>query len=178
MKRGRKRKAGERYPGGRLRQAHDYGSELVQAMRERFGVHYNTALGRAYSAGLLGENADDRYLGGKRFALVYQTVIGGQAYRCPLDDSPRGANDHIPEVSPYDHDWLLWVMDALDVRGLRPYLDQLITRNHTDSGPYWLDALLEGGKHPADKAVLDIACRALDIVAPQTRRIGIVAVRY
>jgi hypothetical protein len=179
---GRKRKAGDRHRCGKLKRqpnapGFDKGSDWVQERRARFGVHYCTALGRAYAAGLLGDNADDRYMGGKQFIRVYQAIIGGEAYRSPLDDTPRGSSDHADYVNPRDHDWLFAAMDALDVAGVRPYLDQLIARSHTDHGPPWLDALLAGGKHPADLMLLKAACKALDILAPERRPMQIVAVR-
>lgn len=178
MARGRKRKAGDRYPGGKLRPAYDHGSEWVQARTARFGVHYNTALGRAYAAGLLGDDADDRYQGGKKFARVYQRMFGGEVYRCPLDDTPRGANDDAgPVMSTHDRDWMFAAMDSLDVAGVRPYLDQLISRLHTDHGPPWLDRLLAKGRDPCDRMLLAAACKALDIVSPPKRPMGILYVR-
>jgi hypothetical protein len=180
-KAGRRRKTGERHRCGKLRETFDHGSERVQAMRGLYGTHYSTALGRAYAAGLLGDPAValDRYQGGKKFVRVYTRCIGGQAYRCPLDQTPRGSNTidfEATEQEQRDHDWLHAAMDSLDVAGVRPYLDQLITREHTDQGPAWLDALLRGGKHPADRILLDAAIRALDILAPARRAVGIVSV--
>jgi hypothetical protein len=67
-------------------------------------------------------------------------------------------------------------MDAMDVSGTRPYFDQLISSLHVDSGPYWLENLLKGGKHPADRMVLAAAIRALDIIAPEVKPMGIRAV--
>ena len=47
----------------------DKHSERVQAMRDRFGEHHGSAIGRAYASGLLGEEtiARVRYDAGKRF---------------------------------------------------------------------------------------------------------------
>lgn len=57
---GRKRKDGKREPNGRLQRVSgfDKGSDWVQAQRARYGEHYSTALGRAYAAGLLGEESE------------------------------------------------------------------------------------------------------------------------
>ena len=38
-------------------------------------------------------------------------------------------------------------------------------RLYHDGGPYWPDVLLNGGKHPADRAVMDEAIKALDCFA-------------
>ena len=59
---GRKRAPGrKRLPNGRQSRAgvvqlFDRGSEWVQKMREKYGQDYSSALGRAYAAGLLGDD--------------------------------------------------------------------------------------------------------------------------
>jgi hypothetical protein len=171
-RKGRPRKQGKRHPNGRL--AHeatfDRGSEWVQAQQAKYQTHYSTALGRAYAGGLLGEEQEalDRYMGGKRFARVYNRVVGGETYRSPLDRTPRGSETETEarENDQRDHDWLFAIMASLDDGGLRPWLDQLITRVNTDYGPTWLDRLLNGGKDPCDMIVLKAAIQALDVVAP------------
>jgi len=184
-RRGRPRKQGKRHPNGRLvhETTYDKGSEWVQAQRSKYQTHYNTALGRAYAAGLLSEDADlalDLYQGGKRFARVYNRVIGGETYRCPLDRTPRGSLGEIEasEQEARDHAWLFAAMTSLDNAGCRPWLDQLIARSHTDLGPPWLDRLLAGGKDPADQMVLKAAIAALDILAPPRKDVGIRSAHY
>lgn len=186
MAKGRPRKQGKRHPGGKLVQAvtYDKGSDWVQGQRDKYQTHYNTALGRAFAAGLLGEDqavALDRYQGGKRFVRVYSRCIGGQAYRCALDRTPVGAEsieyaDH--ERDRREHDWLHAAMNSMDDAGCRPYFDQLITRAHTDHGPPWLDRMLNGGKDPADAMVLKAAICALDILAPPRQASRIVSQHY
>lgn len=183
MARGRKRKIGvARTESGRIKRnnyaepVYDHGSDWVRERRARFSVHYNTALGRAYAGKLLGDDADDRYQGGKKFARVYQRMFGGETYRSPLDQTPRGHDLIDDRDYSRDRDWMFAAMDALDVAGVRPFLDQLITRMHTDHGPPWLDRLLSGGKDPCDKMLLDAACKALDIVAPPKMTARILAV--
>jgi len=184
MARGRPRKTGKRHPKGKLVQVErfDRGSEWVQAQHAKYGTHYNTALGRAYAAGLLGNEtqAQDRYQGGKRFARVYNRVIGGETYRCPLDRTPRGSLGEIEasEQEQWDHDWLFAAMTSLDNAGLRPWLDQLLARSHTDYGPAWLDRLLSGGKDPADRMLLKAAVDGLDVVAPARKDVGIRVARW
>lgn len=184
-RKGRPSKSGKRHPGGQLvrQPKYDHGSEWVQAMRARYQTHYNTALGRAYSAGLLNTNADialDLYQGGKRFARIYNRIIGGETYRCPLDRTPRGSltETEITEQDMRDKEWLFAAMASLDNTGLRPWLDQLITRAHTDHGPPWMDRLLNGGKDPADLMLLKAATKALEIVAPVRKPIGILVEHY
>lgn len=186
-RRGRPRKAGRRTKGDRLARD-NYAepdrippSEWVKAQYARFGQDYCWALGRAYAAGLLGEGveAKSRFDAAKRFVRLYRRFIGGDAYTCPLDSSPRGGNVvelYVSDHQKDDHKWLFTAMDAMDVAGVRPYFDALITTLNTDSGPFWLDALLNGGKHPADRMLLQAAIRALDIIAPEVRPMGIRAV--
>lgn len=184
-RKGRPRKSNaKRHPNGRL--VHEVsivkGSEWVQAQQAKYQTHYSTALGRAYAGGLLGGEgiALDRYQGGKRFARVYNRVCQGETYRCPLDRTPRGCETETEasDNNQRDHDWLFAVMASLDDGGLRPWLDQLLARGHTDHGPHWLDRLLNGGKYPADLMIMDAALLALDVVAPVRKDIGIRAVRW
>ena len=180
---GRKRKQGKREPNGRIQRdsySFDKGSEWVQSRRARFGEHYSTALGRAYAAGLLGEEAEakGRYDAGKRFMRLYQRFIGGSAYACPLDRSPRGENVVELEISDQqerEHDWLFAAMDSMDVAGCRPYFDQLISIVNVDHGPLWLDRLLNGSKDPVDLMLLKGALRALDVITPELRQRILVA---
>lgn len=179
-RKGRPSKSGKRFPSGKRVPAvpYDKGSEWVQAMRDKYQTHYNTALGRAYAAGLLHNDASialDLYQGGKRFARIYNRIIGGETYRCPLDRTPRGGLTEIEirENDARDKEWLFWAMDCLDSSGLRPWLDQLISRVHTDHGPKWLDRLLAGGHDPGDVMVLKAAARALEVLAPPRREMGI-----
>lgn len=180
-KRGRPRKQGERHKCGKLKTAYDRGTDRIRALRDRYDVHYSTALGRAYKAGLLGDTADDRYQGAKRFMRVYSKVIGGQAYRCPLDQTPRGSETidfTITEQDQRDHDWLHAAMNSLDVAGVRPYLDQLIHDTYHDHDPPWLARLLKNGKSPADLMVLKAAIQALDILSPKGKASSIVSMHW
>lgn len=184
-RKGRPSKPGKRHACGKRVQdvTFDKGSDWVQAQRAKYQTHYNTALGRAYAGGLLGDDqsqADDRYIGGKRFARVYNRIIGGETYRCPLDRTPRGSLTELEstEQDQSDRDWLWAAMDSLDNAGARPWLDQLLTREHTDHGPAWLDRLLAGHKDPADRMVLKAALAALDVVAPARRDMGIRVERW
>lgn len=180
-RKGRPRKANaKRHPGGRV--VHEpqlvKPSDWVQAQQAKYQTHYSSALGRAYAAGLLADNEDtalDRYQGGKRFARVYNRIIGGETYRCALDRSPVGGSTvtEVTEQDMRDKQWLFAAMDSIDVAGVRPWLDQLITRAHTDHGPRWLENLLTGGRDPADQMILKAAIKALDIVAPARKEVGI-----
>jgi len=184
-RRGRPRKANkQRYDNGRIKTtnypdpSYVRGSDWVQAMQAKFGTHYNSALGRAYAAGLLGDGAEalNRYQAAKRFVSLYRRFIGGDFYRCALDDTPRG---NVVDLNvDYDTNekqraWLMAAMDSMDVKGVRPYFDALVTSVNTDGGPFWLDHLLAGSTDSRDRIFLDAAIQALDIIAPEIRPLGI-----
>ena len=178
MARGRPRKSGKRHPNGKLKQEpyFDRGSEWVQSRVAKYDTHYTTALGRAYAAKLLGDEAEsqDRYEGGKRFARVYNRVFGGETYRCALDPTPHGAagNCEASEYIAKERAWILDVIRDLDAAGLRPWLDQLISRLYTYHGPPWLDRLIADQNNQADLLLIQAARDALDVVAPHRKHPG------
>lgn len=182
MAKGRNRKQGKRTQSGRLSRAgeprFDKGNDKVQSLRARYGEHYNSALGRAFAAGLLGKDQDaaDRLNEGKRFARVYAKVLD-RSYRCALDTTPRGSSgEHDHEHEQAEQDWLIAMCKKLDDAGLRPWLDQLLSPVWTDAGPVWLDRVLAGGRHKGDMAVLNCALAALDLITPKRKPIGILSV--
>lgn len=174
-------KCGKLKPSTKKADNFDRGSDWVQSQRARFGTYYSSALGRAYAAGLLGEVHSEeakRLLdAGSAFARTYSRVIGPVGiYRCPLDRTPRGGLtlvDSSPEQQERDLDqqrWLYAAMEALRLDGSRPWLDQLLHANYTDSGPHWLDAHLAGNPQASDHMLLKAALRALDVIAPPKQR--------
>lgn len=210
-KSGRPRKQGKRrYPNGRIKAVpHSEpvflkGNDRIEAMRERFGSYYNSALGRAFAAGLLGEGQEalSRYQAARKFVKLHARFYGAPAYTCPLDQTPRG---NVVDLHNVDFEnnrkqlrWLEAASDAMDVAGVRPYLDQLLSVVNVDSGPHWLNALLDvlawNAALPSlnaarkkegfplldprmpdhrDGLLLNAAIRALDIIAPEVRPVGI-----
>lgn len=170
---GRKRKAGKRTGSGRPSRAgialFDHGSDWVQKMRERFGQDYNSALGRAYVAGLLGSDdiAKMRYDAGKKFVRIRRRVFAHREITCPLDQTPRGGSfvpDHERDLS--DQQWLYKAMDSIEQSGCAPWFEQLLSTQHTDSGPYWLDRLLARNGTPLDSVKMEAAIIALDVITP------------
>lgn len=174
---GRKRKQGKRTKSGQLSRAgeqrFDKGSEWVQAQRERYGEHYNSALGRAFASGLLNDPEDhgrgkDRYDATRKLLALYRRVIGRDRYRCALDRSPVGIQEYTPtEQDADDQEWLLVNLARIDNTGCRPFFDQLTGSLFTDYGPPWLDRLLDakvGDRR--DRIVLDAAIMAIDAIGP------------
>ena len=85
---GRKKKAGDRFPSGRLRPRRDEGNARVQAHRAfylrhghvRAGDDLDCALGQAHAVGLLeGTRVDGRVLleHGKEWCRLYRATFGG-----------------------------------------------------------------------------------------------------
>ena len=173
MARGRPRKAGARNKSGRLKVPADpkieRPSEWVRGQFARFGQDYNSALGRAYAAGLLGEGteAKNRYDTARKLVSLYGRIIGKDRYRCPLDQSPRGMDYEAPATDhdEDDQEWLLTNLGRIDDTGCRPFFDQLTSRQFTDYGPPWLDRLLNTAhKDRRDTMVLDAAIKAIDAI--------------
>ena len=175
-KAGRKRKPGKRTQSNRPSRAGaitwlDRGSDWVQAMVAKFGQDYNSALGRAYAAGLLGDDdrAKMRYDAGKKFIRIRRRVFAHREITCPLDQTPRGGHSFVPddERDMADQQWLYHAMDSIEQSGCAPWFDQLLSSENTDSGPYWLDQLLAHKGRQLDKVKLECALIALDVIAPE-----------
>jgi hypothetical protein len=181
---GRKRKQGKRTQSGRLSRSKvelearfDRGSEWVQAQRAKYGEAYNSALGRAFASGLLGEGneAKDRYDKARKFISLYRAVIGRDRYRCALDQSPRGNVEHFEPTQRDidDQEWLLVNMDRIDATGCRPFFDQLTSHLFTDHGPDWLERLLSKPKDRRDTIILDAAIKGIDAIGPVNARVTV-----
>lgn len=187
-RRGRPSKSGKRTKSGALARdgyavpLYDHGTLQAQARKARYGTHGTSALGRAYATGLLGEEqeAKIRYQAGQRFHSAVERFFAVGRVTCPLDVKIRSGAS-VVEISgnPYEEAEWRWIndrADALDAKGLRPWLDQLILELYVDHGPIWLDRLLDGGRDPADQMVLKAAIQALDVIAPHVAPVGIRAV--
>lgn len=206
-RRGRPRKAGKRYPSGKLVPSVVRPSEWVDAQVKRYGQHYCWALGRAYASGLLGgEEGKDRLQGATRFVRLHQLFFGASVYVCPLNDTPRGSNVvrlDISDDQKRNREWLREVGTKMEQQGTRPYVEQLMSAVHTDTGPDWLDRMLDvvewnaclpalnkqleakgiaprdEKKHdPRDQMLLDAAIKALDVMAPPAKPLGILVEHY
>lgn len=187
---GRKPKAGKREPNGQISRRGkfrtvppDRGSAWVAGRRDRFGPHYNWALGRAYAAGLLDDPVNDKAADERlqvvcRFVRLHARVYGTVTYgRDPLDDSPRVGNvvaiSDVTDHDERDRDWLRLAEARANNSGGRPFLDQMLSSLYVDQGPAWLDRLIEpmdqerridfvwDPRNP-DRLVLDAAIKAID----------------
>lgn len=174
-RKGRPSKSGKRHDCGKLKAPVDpryvAPSDWVSGQVHRFGQDYNSALGRAFASGLLGEGsqAKDRYDTARKLIALYGAVIGKDRYRCGLDQSPRGV-DHMRVPTQRDIDdqeWLLVNLTRIDNSGCRPFFDQLTSARFTDYGPPWLDRLLATQhRDRRDTMILDAAIKGIDAIGP------------
>jgi len=179
MARGRKRKQGKREPNGRLsrkgqaRIQFDHGTERAQVKFNQFGTDGADAIGRAYQAGLLGENADMLRDTARKIARAYWPMLEVGSYRCTLNNSFGGSSDDEDDGrGKRREDWLTSVLrraDALGRKGRRAF-DELVIDIQPDSGPVWLDRVINAQKRRAevplnDAAQLRMAIEVLEAVA-------------
>lgn len=154
MAKGRKRKTGKREPNGRLSRIDqprfDTGTARAQLKFQQYGTDGADAIGRAYQAGLLGENADAIKDTARKIAKAYWPMLEVGTYRCTLSD-PSGANDNPDDPSRIKarEEWLTGVLRRVDRMGntTRRAFDALVIDIHPDTGPKWLDALIWHRKH-------------------------------
>lgn len=172
---GRKRKPGKREKNGRLLRTYDKGTERVQALRERFDVYYCSALGRAFYAGLLGEDGLNLYQTGMKFATLHKRVFGITDYKCPLGDQ-SGTTYTDEERDASDHEWLMNAIRSFKGPDDKFYMDQLLI--HTDQGPGWLDRILDKQGTTSDRLKLEAAMRALQRMAPAPTPRKILSIVY
>lgn len=180
---GRKRKQGKRTTSGRLSRAgeqrYDKGSDAAQARQSQFGEDGYDPIGRAYRAGLLGEDGLElRNLSRKVFRAYWPMLAVGIEKSClGLDIHGQAANDDLldPDARQYKIDRekkLTETLRQLDRMGRqhRKAFDDLCIEILPDFGPSWLDGLIwaKGHNKPADPAhltSLKLAIEAMERIA-------------
>lgn len=169
-RRGRSRKAGPRFPSGKLRPVRELGNERVQAHRELYlrsgdvkaTDDLDCALGQAHAAGLLeGMRVDGRVLleHGKEWCRLYRATFGGGIRTRNLERI--GRSEPSSAITPTDLRYRAWaeVVARLSVRereclnlvcveygegwALPPFLERLINAwKARRSPPLYVDAYL------------------------------------
>ena len=179
MAKGRKRKIVFREPNGRAsrkglpRVVIDKGTDRMQEKAIQFGTQGTDAIGRAYMAGLLGDNADVLRDTARKIFRAYWPMLEVGRHKCTLNDTPGGANDNFdPEAIKAREKWLNKQMRIADEMGRtqRKVFDQLAIDPHPDHGPAWLDSLIwhkaRNKPFPAsDLAALNMALDVLRALA-------------
>ncbi len=174
MARGRKRKTAKREPSGKLsragvpRMAFDAGTDQTRIKIAMYGTNGTDPIGRAWTHGLLGDDADAIRDTARKIARAYWPMLEVGSYRCTLADSAAG---YWREQSEADKRRELWLADTLrrvDRMGIatRRAFDGLVIDPNPDTGPAWLDSLIWHKLHKRDMPAQHMAslAKALDAI--------------
>lgn len=186
-KAGRKSKAGKRAPSGRLSRAgqvviFDRGSQRTADKFSVYGPDGSDAVGRAYQAGLLGEEdgVNLRNRARKIHRAYWPMFAVGREKSClGLDINGQAVNDNLidPDERQRKIDRERLLNDSTRKiermsRQHRKAFDELCIDINPDYGPAWLDALIWAKRHdkpsdPAHEQTLRFALEALNAVASE-----------
>lgn len=169
---GRKRKQGKRTKSGQLSRAGEpsivKGSERAQAMQALYGQDGADAIGRAYRAGLLGDDNEAKALldVGRKMARIYWRAYEVGPVSCTLGDKDFGtitATDNAKAKAA--EEWLERNLGRVGLMGtpMRKAFDQMVINPMPDHGPRWLDRLCWQARRNMDMDPADISMLALAI---------------
>ena len=170
MAKGRKRKAGPRTPSGQLSRAAigpDRGNAQAQAKHDRYGQDGVDAIGRAYRSGLLGEGNEAKALLDTARALshTYRQTFTIGPITCAIATRTYGNGDPDHDRTAVAQTAIKAKLTAIARKGWRSPFYELVIEQHPDSGPNWLQRLIDQQARPADTARLSIAIKAIALVA-------------
>lgn len=139
----------------------DAGTEAAQRKRELYGTDGSDSLGRAYRAGLLGEDGQCLLQTGRSLNRAYWAAYGQFGLSCALGVRAGPANDD--DNSLARERWLNATLLNIDKMGRahRKAFDDLVIDFHPDYGPSWLDNLIE--KRPSQYDWSQLA-KALEVL--------------
>lgn len=162
MSKGRPRKQGRRDSKGKLRPIimPDRGNERTAAKREMFGTDGGDAIGRAYRAGLLGEDGQRLMQTARSIHRAYWPMFGVGAVGCTLGDRVGGGDG---DDSIDRERWLTKTIFSIDAMGRnhRRAFDELVLDFWPDYGPAWLDKLIAKQDCSASHTKLALALKVL-----------------
>lgn len=140
----------------------DAGTDAAQRKRELFGTDGCDAIGRAYRAGLLGEDGQRLLQTGRSIHRAYWAAYGQHGLTCALGDKIGAANDD--DNSLERERWLNRVIREIDAMGrdYRKAFDELCLDFHPDYGPDWLDRHIAKEPRQSDWSSLAKALEVLD----------------
>jgi hypothetical protein len=136
-------------------------------MRERFGTDACDAIGRAYRAGLLGEDGQRLMQTARSIHRAYWPMFGVGSVRCALGDVSGGGTS---DGNADREGWLTKTIFSIDAMG-RPHrkaFDELVLDFHPDHGPHWLDELIGQRGAPSHWAKLAKALEVLSALSGVT----------
>jgi hypothetical protein len=160
-----KAKRRKREPNGRLsrkgmpRSPIDKGTERAQEKMARYGQEGADAIGRAYMAGLLGENRDALKDTARKVFRAYWPMLAVGSYKCALNDAQGSANyNYDREALIARERWLTGILRQIDRLGAieRRLFDELVININPDHGPAWLDSLIWHKAHNKEPDPLDV----------------------
>lgn len=166
MGKGRPRKVGRRDKSGKLRPefVHDRGNDRTAAKKDRYGTDGADAIGRAYREGLLGEDGQKLMNTARTISKSFHATFKG-GYKCALGQGGGGVMSvDIDPDSARNRQARLF--DSLSAAGPRATLQSyafygLVIEQHPDSGPGWLDRIIDGEANTTDRRCLDAAIQVL-----------------
>lgn len=165
MARGRPRKQGRRDSKGKLRPIimPDRGNDRTAAKREKFGTDGADAIGRAYRAGLLGEDGQILMQTARSFHRAYWPMLGVGHPGCALGDRAGGGGDG----NLASERWVVNTVRRIDKMGRehRKAFDELVLDFNPDYGPEWLDRHIDRQPRPSDEGYLASAIRVLCMIS-------------
>lgn len=170
MAKGRPRKQGRRDSKGKLRPefARDSGTDRTAAKRDKYGTDGADAIGRAYRMGLLGEDGQKLMNTARTISKSYHATFQG-GYKCALGQGGGGVMAFDPDPGSARNRQAR-LFDSLSTAGPRGTLQShafygLVIEQHPDSGPAWLDRLIEGEGTNTDRDQLNAAVATLQKLA-------------
>lgn len=162
---GRKRKEGRRDEKGKLRPIimPDRGNDRVAEKRARFGTDGCDAIGRAYRAGLLGEDGQRLLQTGRSINRAYWAAFGQYGLTSALGNRVGAADDD--DNSLAREKWLNATIREIDRMGRahRRAFDELCIDLFPDHGPAWLDSLI-ASRSAAPLADWSSLAKALEVL--------------
>lgn len=164
---GRKRKNGKREKNGRISRAglprYDSGTDRAREKLSVYGTDGSDAIGRAFRAGLLGEDGAILVDTARAVHRAYWPMLGVGRIGCTLGNRTGQSGDGNPERER----WLKETLDKVNVMGrpVRRAFDDLVININPDEGPVWLDRLIASKPHSDDGVMLAMAIRGISALA-------------
>lgn len=143
----------------------DAGTDAAQAKRAAYGTDGCDSLGRAYRAGLLGDDGQRLLQTGRSFNRAYWAAYGQFGLSCTLGVRTGPANDD--DNSLAREKWLNATIRDVDKMGraYRKAFDDLVVDFYPDYGPAWLDNLIANNARQSDWSQLVKALEVLDEIS-------------
>lgn len=145
-----------------LDERRDAGTDAAQRKRELYGTDGCDSIGRAYRAGLLGEDGQKFLQTGRSINRAYWAAYGQYSFTCALGTRTGAANEN--ENSLERERWLNHTLREIDSMGreYRKAFDELCIDFAPDYGPRWLDKLIAKDATSADWSKL---AKALEVLS-------------